>query len=105
MRNRLCLSIVAAAIALSFAAPSFAASEQAQVVTKKTVKKTVHHRRHARNVTVYRSAYPELEPYRSSGFIGQFPGSCAYDRAAGRCMMDMGYGRCVPCEIGGGGRF
>jgi hypothetical protein len=49
------------------------------------------------------SAYPQLEPFRSSGFIGPFPGSCAYDRAAGNCMMDLGYGRCVPCDIGGGG--
>jgi hypothetical protein len=105
MPNRLCLSILAAAIAFSFAAPTFAApaDDQAPIVTKKTAKKPAHHKHHAKRGTVYRSRYPELEPYRSSGFIGEFPGSCAYDRAAGRCMMDMGYGRCVPCEIGGGG--
>jgi len=26
--------------------------------------------------------------------------SCAYDRAAGACMMDLGYGRCMPCSAG-----
>jgi hypothetical protein len=105
MTNRLCVSLIAAAIAFSFAAPAFAApaDDQAQLVTKKTAKKTVHHKRHSRNVSVYRPAYPALEPYRSFGFVGDFPGACAYDRAAGRCMIDLGYGRCVPCDIGGGG--
>jgi len=106
MPNRFCAFVLAAAIAFSFAAPILAApaDDRAPVVTKKTAKKTVHHKRHAKHVAVYRSAYPALEPYRSSGFIGSFPGACAYDRAAGRCMIDLGYGRCMPCEIGGGGR-
>ena len=86
MTNRLCVSLLAAAIGLSFSAASFAATadHQAPVVAKNTIKKTVHHKRHSKNATAYRSAYPALEPYRSSGFIGEFPGSCAYDRAAGR---------------------
>ena len=103
MPTRIWLFAFAAAIVFSFATPTFAApaEDQAPVVTKKTSKKTAHHKRHAK--PVYRSAYPELEPYRSSGFVGQFPGACAYDRAAGRCMIDLGYGRCMPCDIGGGG--
>jgi hypothetical protein len=24
--------------------------------------------------------------------------SCDYDRAAGNCMIDLGYGRCMPCN-------
>jgi len=99
--------VLVAALAFSFAAPTLAATanDQAPVVKKKTTKNTAHHRHHPKRVTVYRSAYPALEPYRSSGFVGQFPGACAYDRAAGRCMIDLGYGRCMPCEMGGGGRF
>ena len=105
MPNLVYLFAFAAVIAFSFATTTFAATaeDQAPVVTKKTTKKNAHHKRHAKRATVYRSAYPELEPYRSSGFIGQFPGACAYDRAAGRCMIDLGYGRCMPCDIGGGG--
>jgi hypothetical protein len=58
--------------------------------------KSVTHKHHK----MQRAAYPELEQYRSSDFVGQFPGSCAYDRAAGACMMDLGYGRCMPCSSG-----
>lgn len=107
MPNRLCVSVLAAAIAFSFTAPTLGApaDDQTPVATKKTTKKSVHHKRHTKHTTIYRSAYPALEPYRSSGFIGNFPGACAYDRAAGRCMIDLGYGRCMPCEMGGGGRF
>ena len=106
MKTRLVLSIVAAVIALAVAAPtSFAVAQDTQQVTKVAAKKkvTIHKKRY---VARRRGpAYPELEPYRSSGFIGEFPGACAYDRAAGRCMIDLGYGRCVQCDIGGGGRF
>jgi hypothetical protein len=49
---------------------------------------------------VQRHSYPRLESHRSSDFVGQFPGSCAYDRAAGACMIDLGYGRCMPCSSG-----
>lgn len=27
--------------------------------------------------------------------------SCDYDRAAGNCMIDLGYGRCMACDAGG----
>jgi hypothetical protein len=26
--------------------------------------------------------------------------SCDYDRAAGRCVIDLGYGRCIECSSG-----
>jgi hypothetical protein len=26
--------------------------------------------------------------------------SCDYDRAAGNCMIDLGYGRCMSCDAG-----
>jgi hypothetical protein len=26
--------------------------------------------------------------------------SCDYDRAAGRCVIDLGYGRCIECNTG-----
>lgn len=99
MKTRLILSIAAAAVALAIALPaqpSFA--DNANTVT--THKKIVVHKK--RHVVRHHRQYEELEPYRSSGFIGKFPGSCAYDRAAGNCMIDLGYGRCVPCDMPGG---
>ena len=105
MTKHLWLSAIAVVVALAVAAP--VSSADAQDGTKVvTVKKKQKHKRHvARHTVRQRSAYPELEPYRSYGFIGEFPGSCAYDRAAGNCRIDLGYGRCVPCDYGGGGRF
>jgi len=61
-----------------------------------TGNKLITHKRHK----VHRPPYSRLEQYRSSDFVGQFPGSCAYDRAAGACMIDLGYGRCMPCSSG-----
>jgi len=58
--------------------------------------KVITYKRHK----VHRPPYSRLEQYRSSDFVGQFPGSCAYDRAAGTCMIDLGYGRCMPCSSG-----
>jgi hypothetical protein len=98
MARRIFLSVVVAALTLAVAAPVYPATAQDTVTVKTTKKK---HKRHV--AERYQRAYPELEPYRSSGFVGQFPGSCAYDRAAGRCMIDLGYGRCVSCDMGGGG--
>jgi hypothetical protein len=100
MKTRLILPIAAATIALAAAIPaqpSFA--DSATPVT--TQKKIVVHKK-KRHVVRHHRQYEELEPYRSSGFIGKFPGSCAYDRAAGNCMIDLGYGRCVPCDLPGG---
>jgi hypothetical protein len=45
--------------------------------------------------------YRSLEPYRSMDFKGEFPGNCAVQRAAGECMIDLGYGRCESCSVGG----
>lgn len=45
--------------------------------------------------------YRSLEPYRSMDFKGEFPGNCAVQRAAGECMIDLGYGRCESCNSGG----
>jgi hypothetical protein len=103
MTKRVWVWVLVAALTLAVAAP--VSSVQAQDGTKVVTVKKKHKRHVARHVVRQLSAYPELEPYRSYGFRGEFPGSCAYDRAAGRCMIDLGYGRCVQCEIGGGGRF
>jgi len=48
-----------------------------------------------------RAYYRELEPYRSMDFKDEFPGNCAVQRAAGECMIDLGYGRCESCNTGG----
>ena len=97
MPSRMSLLAVVAVASFALAVPNCAvrAENAPSVSTKKKTKKY--------SARKHQSAYPGLEPYRSSGFVGQFPGSCAYDRAAGNCMMDLGYGRCVPCDIGGGG--
>ena len=100
MKIRLGLALVATGIAFAVAAPvqpSFAQNSSPAVTTTKK-KVVVHKKRYVakRNGP----AYPGLEPFRSNGFVGQFPGACAYDRAAGNCMIDLGYGRCEPCSIG-----
>ena len=102
MTKRLWLSIIVAALTLAVATPVLPARAQDATKVTATKKKIVVHKKRHR-VARRHSRYPELEPYRSNGFVGEFPGSCAYDRAAGRCMIDLGYGRCVQCEIGGGG--
>jgi len=80
-----CAVITAIPIPLS---PTFAQDRTAE--TKVVTHKWQKHRR----------SESRLEQYRSSDFVGQFPGSCAYDRAAGSCMIDLGYGRCMPCSSG-----
>ena len=106
MITRIGLFAVIAAAGLAVAAlPATPGLADSTTTTTKTTttKKAVHKKHHVVRKTS--PAYPALEPYRSSGFKGEFPGSCAYDRAAGNCMIDLGYGRCVPCSIGDGGRF
>jgi hypothetical protein len=107
MKKRLCLIIGAAAIAFSVALASQPASADdpaPQATTKQvTTKKVVIHKRHHDAKVVQKSPYSHLEPYRSSGFVGDYPGDCAKRRAAGECMIDLGYGRCESCSIGGGG--
>jgi len=112
MKNRLSI-IAAAAIAFCFVVashPAAAADDQAaqtkQVTTKQvTTKKVVTHKRHhVAKVVRQEAPYSRLEPYRSSGFVGDYPGDCARQRAGGECVVDLGYGRCVSCSIGGGGR-
>lgn len=106
MKSRILAVLLAATVAFAVGgAIDVAKAGDAPVTTvvKKQQKKKMTHKHQVANT--HRSLYPELEPYRSHGFVGTFPGSCAYDRAAGRCMIDLGYGRCVQCDIGGGGRF
>lgn len=96
MANRIWLSVVAIAVGLAVASPNVSVKADNTAPVTATKKK---HKRHVAKQN--HSAYPALEPFRSSGFIGPYPGSCAYDRAAGNCMIDLGYGRCEPCDIGG----
>jgi hypothetical protein len=102
MTKHLSLSMIVAVLALAIAAPNVPAQADDGTRTKVVTVKKKHKRHVAQRVVRQHSAYPELEPYRSFGFIGEFPGSCAYDRAAGRCMIDLGYGRCVSCDQPGG---
>lgn len=45
--------------------------------------------------------YRQLEPYRSMGFIGAYPGGYARQKAAGECVIDLGYGRWESCNVCG----
>jgi hypothetical protein len=38
-------------------------------------------------------------------FKGKYPGNYASRKAAGDCVIDLGYGRWMSCDIGGGGNF
>jgi len=106
MKNRFYLVIGAAAIAFSVALANQPASadDQAPAATKQvTTKKVITHKHHHTAKVVQKSPYSHLEPYRSSGFVGDYPGDCARQQAGGECVIDLGYGRCVSCSIGGGG--
>jgi hypothetical protein len=66
-------------LGLTFAPAAWAASDQVQ---------TSHQRvRHSHPVQPQQKRVPQ--------------NSCDYDRAAGNCMIDLGYGRCVSCDSGG----
>jgi len=60
-----------------------------------------HHAKHAKARSA--NPYAELEPYRSFGFIGPYPGDYARMKASGNCVIDLGYGRWMSCDQGGGG--
>jgi len=49
--------------------------------------------------------YPSLERFRSMDFIGPYPGDYAARKAAGDCVIDLGYGRSMSCDMGGGGHM
>jgi hypothetical protein len=50
-------------------------------------------------------AHHQFEPFRSMDFKGKYPGNYASRKAAGDCVIDLGYGRWMSCDIGGGGNF
>jgi hypothetical protein len=97
-----CVGVLAIAASLAFWNP--ASASEPGMRHKHHVQ---HHRVHARAHSAYsaeaarRAYYRSLEPYRSMDFRGEFPGNCAVQRAAGECMIDLGYGRCESCSVGG----
>jgi hypothetical protein len=88
--NRILGSLLAAAVVISSAV---AAPADDHNLPKR------HPKYHHTTPAAPQSRYPELEPYRSLGFKGEYPGDCAYMRANGTCMIDLGYGRCEPCSL------
>lgn len=60
-----------------------------------------HKSSHAKHRRIAKNPYADLEPYRSMGFIGAYPGEYARRRAAGECVDDLGYGRWASCDAGG----
>ncbi len=79
-RNAALMLSAALIVCLTVATPGVADDQAGPTTTKKTV-------RHTRVV-------------QPSGYVGRPLNSCDYDRAAGRCMIDLGYGRCMECSGG-----
>lgn len=75
--------LVAVAAILMAVTPGFSANDQAQPTTKKM----------SRQQRVAPPPPPADYPSRPMN-------SCDYDRAAGRCVIDLGFGRCTECSVG-----
>src|SRR5579872_7515633 len=111
MVGLLCAGAVAFGAINLTAGPAAAASNDAGSAPATYSFKSVKHKHHKMHGRIYREEsadaarrayYRSLEPYRSMDFKGGFPGNCAVLRAAGECMIDLGYGRCESCNTGGG---
>jgi hypothetical protein len=65
-----------------------------------TATKTSHHVKHHRKQSQVppKDPYAALEPYRSFGFIGEYPGDYALRRSLRECAVDLGYGRWESCN-------
>ena len=89
---KILMTILAGAVAfgLTAAAPAFAAGEQT------TVSAAQKHKR-VKRAAAPRRARPEDDFY----FIGDVTGSCKVQRDAGACVVNLGYGRCEACNVGG----
>lgn len=82
---------------------TFAVFNLTAFATETTPDHKAHHTKHARAKTL--KPYPGLERYRSMDFIGPYPGDYAARKAAGDCVIDLGYGRSMSCDMGGGGHM
>jgi len=91
MKTSFALIAALLSVSLVVVAPAGAASDQS---TQKSAHAKRAKRAHASGY-VYR-----WDPH----FIGDLSGNCRLQRDAGVCMMDLGYGRCEPCSVGGGPR-
>jgi hypothetical protein len=85
----------------AFAALCICSASASEPVSAATTAHKSHHAKHAKA----QNPYAELEPYRSLGFIGPYPGDYARMKATGNCVIDLGYGRSMSCDQGGGGGF
>jgi hypothetical protein len=83
-RNLNVILAAALVVGLTAATPGFAANDQdGSTTTRKATRHT-------------RTAPPPRSPVR----IDRPMNSCDYDRAAGNCVIDLGYGRCMDCSSG-----
>ncbi len=92
----------ALAVVAALAISGFTASAMATEATPKIIHKS-HHSKHAKAHRAY--LYADLEPFRSLEFIGPYPGDYASRKAPGECVIDLGYGRWMSCDMVGGGPF
>jgi len=72
----------------------------ASAAEQKPAAKTSLHHKHYRTQAHMRpkDPYAALEPYRSFGFSGAYPGAYALRRSLGECVIDLGYGRFEYCN-------
>jgi hypothetical protein len=88
------IAILVGILAVVAFSPTFSAASETAKHSQKA--SAVKHRQVKAN-----NPYKNLEPYRSMGFIGTYPGEYARLKASGECVIDLGYGRWESCNVGG----
>lgn len=88
-------------LATGIAIAAFAAFNLTAFAAETTPAYKAHHTKQAHAKAV--KPYADLERFRSMDFIGPYPGDYAARKAVGDCVIDLGYGRSMSCEQGGGG--
>ena len=89
MKSFSLLVVGAVTLGLTFSTPASAVAEQLTVAI--STKKPIRHK------PQMRVSAPENDPH----FIGRLTGSCKAQQDAGICVIDLGYGRCESCNVGG----
>jgi hypothetical protein len=80
MKTRSLAALAVLAAGLTFAPAAWATGKQTQTPASQQRAHKPH------------PAQPQQKPVPQN--------SCDYDRAAGNCMIDLGYGRCMSCDAG-----
>jgi hypothetical protein len=96
--RKITILIACAVVVVGGSVPAVATEAQAPA-------KPLHKSHHAKHAKAKANPWAALEPYRSMDFVGDYPGDYAARKALGQCVIDLGYGRWMSCDQGGGGPF